>query len=116
VAVLFDADTRAQVVLLNEMEGTAKALAVEVQPAEVRDPSALEGALATLKKGRPNGLIVLMPPRTMDYQKRIVEFASMQRLPTMSHWREYVEAGGLAYYGANIYEIIGAPLSTLIRF
>jgi putative ABC transport system substrate-binding protein len=105
VAVLFDPDTRAQVVLLNEMEGTAKTLAVEVQPAEVRDPSALEGALATLKKGRPNGLIVLMPPRTMDYQKRIVEFASMQRLPTMSHWREYVEAGGLAYYGANIYEM-----------
>jgi ABC-type uncharacterized transport system substrate-binding protein len=26
-------------------------------------------------------------------------------MPTMSHWREYVDAGGLAYYGASIHEM-----------
>ena len=105
VGVLVDPATRAQVVLLKEMEGSAKALAVEVQPTEVRDPNAIDGALATLKKGRPNALIVLLAPRTNDYQKHIVEFAAMQRLPSMSHWREYVDAGGLAYYGASIHEM-----------
>jgi putative ABC transport system substrate-binding protein len=48
---------------------------------------------------------VLPPPRTMDTQKSIVEFAAMQRLPTMSHWREYVDAGGLAFYGASIHDM-----------
>jgi putative ABC transport system substrate-binding protein len=105
VGVLVEPATRAQVVLLKEMEGSAKALAVEVQPTEVRDPNAIEGALATLKKGRPNALIVLLAPRTNDYQKHIVEFAARQRLPSMSHWREYVDAGGLAYYGASIHEM-----------
>jgi putative tryptophan/tyrosine transport system substrate-binding protein len=100
--VLIDPSTPVQKVLLQEMERAAKALAVEVQPAEVRDPNAIESALATLRKGRPNALIVLPPPRTMDTQKRIVEFAAMQRLPTMSHWREYVDAGGLAFYGASL--------------
>jgi ABC-type uncharacterized transport system substrate-binding protein len=105
VGVLIDPTTPAQKVLLKEMEGTAKTLAVEVQPAEVRAPNAIESAFATLKKGRPNALIVLLQPRTMDYQKRIVEFAAMQRLPTMSHWQEYVAAGGLAFYGASIHDM-----------
>ena len=103
--VLIDPSTPVQKVLLQEMERAAKALAVEVQPAEVRDPNAIESALATLRKGRPNALIVLPPPRTMDTQKSIVEFAAMQRLPTMSHWREYVDAGGLAFYGASIHDM-----------
>jgi putative ABC transport system substrate-binding protein len=105
VGVLVDPATQAQVVLLKAMAGSAKALAVEVQPTEVRDPTAIEGALATLKKGRPDALIVLLAPRTTDYQKHVVEFAAMQRLPSMSHWREYVDAGGLAYYGASIHEM-----------
>ena len=101
VGVLIDPATPAQRVLLKEIEGTAKALTVEVQPAEIRDPNSIESALATLKKGRPNAFIVLPQPRTTAYQKRIVEFAAMQRLPTMSHWQEYVNAGGLAFYGAS---------------
>ena len=105
VGVLMDPATPAQRVLLKEMEGTAKALAVEVQPSEVRRPDTIDSALTTLKKGRPNALIVLLAPRSMDYQKRIVEFAAMQRLPTMSHWQEYVDAGGLAFYGASIHDM-----------
>jgi putative ABC transport system substrate-binding protein len=31
-----------------------------------------------------------------------VEFAVKQRLPTTYHWKEFVEAGGLMYYGANV--------------
>jgi len=105
VGVLFDPAVPAFGLLLKEMQGTAKALALELQPVEVRNANALDGALATFKKGRPNTLIVLLAPRTMDHQKRIVEFAVAQRLPAMYHWREYVDAGGLAYYGASVHEM-----------
>jgi len=105
LGVLINPTTRVQKVLLQEMEGPAKALAVEVQAADVRNPNEIESALAALKKARRNALIVLMPPRTTDYQTRIVEFATKQKLPTMSHWREYVDAGGLAFYGASIHDM-----------
>ena len=105
LGVLINPTTRVQKVLLREMEGPAKALAVEVQAADVRNPNEIESALAALKKARRNALIVLMPPRTTDYQTRIVEFATKQKLPTMSHWREYVGAGGLAFYGASIHDM-----------
>ena len=105
LGVLINPTTRVQKVLLREMEGPAKALAVEVQAADVRNPNEIESALAALKKARRNALIVLMPPSTTDYQTRIVEFATKQKLPTMSHWREYVDAGGLAFYGASIHDM-----------
>jgi len=105
LGVLINPTTRVQKVLLREMEGPAKALAVEVQAADVRNPNEIESALAALKKARRNALIVLMPPSTTDYQTRIVGFATKQKLPTMSHWREYVDAGGLAFYGASIHDM-----------
>ena len=35
-------------------------------------------------------------------QKRIVDFALKSRLPSMYGLREFVDAGGLMYYGADI--------------
>jgi putative ABC transport system substrate-binding protein len=46
--------------------------------------------------------MVLPPPFNSLVIKRIVEFAVKKRLPTTYHWKEYVEAGGLMYYGANL--------------
>ena len=97
--------TRAHRVLLTEMIGAAKTLALELQSVDVRDAHALEGALARLKKARPDALVVLLPRASGDQQKRILEFAAMQRIPAIYHWREFVDAGGLAYYGASIQEM-----------
>ena len=87
------------------MIGAAKTLALVLQSVDVRDAHALEGALARLKKARPDALVVLLPRASGDQQKRILEFAAMQRIPAIYHWREFVDAGGLAYYGASIQEM-----------
>jgi putative tryptophan/tyrosine transport system substrate-binding protein len=105
IAVLMNPATRPHRVLVQEMTGAAKTLALDVQAVEVRDTNALESALATLKKGRPDALIVLLPRLSGDQQRRILEFAAMQRIPAVYHWREFVDAGGLAYYGASIPEM-----------
>ena len=104
VAVLMDPATRPHRVLVTDMTGAAKTLALELQPVEVRDANALEGALAMLKKARPDALVVLLPRASGVQQKRILEFAATQRIP-IYHWREFVDAGGLAYYGARIQEM-----------
>ena len=105
VGVLMNPTTRAHRVLLTEMIGAAKTLALVLQSVDVRDAHALEGALARLKKARPDALVVLLPRASGDQQKRILEFAAMQRIPAIYHWREFVDAGGLAYYGASIQEM-----------
>jgi putative ABC transport system substrate-binding protein len=105
VGVLMNPATRPHGVLVKEMIGVAKTLALELQPVDVRDANALAAALAALKKARPDALIVLLPRASGDQQKRILEFAATQRIPAIYHWREFVDAGGLAYYGANIEEM-----------
>jgi ABC-type uncharacterized transport system substrate-binding protein len=105
VGVLMNPTTRPHGLLVKEMTGAAKTLALELQSVDVRDANALEGALATLKKARPDALVVLLPRASGDQQGRILKFAAMQRIPAFYHWREFVDAGGLAYYGASIQEM-----------
>src|SRR5262249_62365252 len=61
-------------------------------------------SLATVKKQRPNGLIVLVPASTTN-RKSIVDFAAAERLPAVYWWREFVEAGGLMHYGPSLDEM-----------
>jgi ABC-type uncharacterized transport system substrate-binding protein len=87
------------------MEGTAKASGVELHLAEALGRDDVEAPLATLKQQRPDALIVLRGPVTTMTQKRILEFAAVQRLPAVYWWREYVDAGGLMYYGPSVDEM-----------
>jgi len=105
VGVLMNPTTRPHRILMKDMTGAAKTLALELQSVDIRDAKALEGVLAKAKKARFDALIVLLPRASGDEQRRILEFAAMQRTPAIYHWREFVDAGGLAYYGASIQEM-----------
>ena len=115
VGVLMNSTTRAHGILVRDMTGAAKTLALQLQPVDVRDAHALEGAQAALKKARPDALIVLLPPASGDQPKRILDFAAMQRIPAIYHWPEFVDAGGLAYYGASIPEMYRRAASYVDR-
>jgi putative ABC transport system substrate-binding protein len=104
VGVLFDSTVRAHRLLVKEMEGAAKASGVELHLAEARSRGDVEAPLASLQKQRPDALIVLGGATTMN-QKRILEFAAVQRLPAVYWWREFVDAGGLMYYGPSVDEM-----------
>jgi len=103
IGILYNSAVR---VLVSEIERTAKKLAVQLYPIEV-DNVALERALAEFLKGHVEALIVIMPPPNPDHREGVVDFATKNRLPTVYWWREYVEAGGLVYYGPNIHEMYG---------
>jgi putative ABC transport system substrate-binding protein len=105
MSVLLNPAARPHGVLVKEMTGAAKTLAFELQPVDVRDADALDSVQATLKKTRPDALIVLLPPASRDEQKRILDIAVRLRIPAIYHWREFVDAGGLAYYGASVQEM-----------
>ena len=75
---------------------------VDFQPWEVRGADGFDRVFAALNKERPDGLYVLASPLMFANQKRIVGFAFMSRLPSMYGNREFVDAGGLMSYGADL--------------
>ena len=101
-AVLLNPAAPIQAVLFKEMQVPAAALGIKLVTLEIHDPKELEVASATIRKVRSDALIVLMPPSSWFRTQRILELAERNRLPAMYHWREYVDTGGLAFYGASL--------------
>jgi putative tryptophan/tyrosine transport system substrate-binding protein len=104
VAVLYDPALPSNVVQVKEiLPVAARALGLTLQPWEVRAADGFEKVFAALSKQRPDGLYVGLGALLRANQKRIVGFALKSRLPSMGG-REFVEAGGLMSYGADIAE------------
>ena len=80
----------------------AGALRLTVRSWEVRDADGFEKVFAALSKERPDGLYVLGGPLMTTNRKRIVDLAANSRLPSMYNSREFVDAGGLMSYGADL--------------
>jgi putative ABC transport system substrate-binding protein len=104
VAVLFDPANRNS---LHEVKKVlpvaARALKLTIQPWEVRDSDGFEKVFAALNKQRSDGLYVPGGGPLMGTNlKRIVGFALKSRLPSMYYDREFVDAGGLMSYTADL--------------
>ena len=82
----------------------ARALRLTIRFWEVRAADDFDGVFAALNKQRPDGLYVLPGggPLMFANGKRIAGFASKSRLPSMYTSREFVDTGGLMYYGADL--------------
>jgi putative ABC transport system substrate-binding protein len=88
-----------------EIEVAARALGITVHSAEVREPNEFVGAFSSMTRARADALVVQADYLTWVHRKQIVDLALQRRLPTMFFAREYVDAGGLMSYGANLAEL-----------
>jgi putative ABC transport system substrate-binding protein len=105
VAVLYVPTFPASVRDVNErLPVAARALKLTLQPWEVRGTDDFDRVFAAMGKRRPDGLYVPSDPLLRLNQKRIVGFALKSRLPSTYAFKDYVDAGGLMYYGADIAE------------
>jgi putative ABC transport system substrate-binding protein len=101
VAVLWSPDNEGAQLDWQQTQAAARALDIELQSLEVRDPKDVPTALSTMTRRRPHALITFPSALTSAYRPIIVEFAKKQRLPTMFGLRADVEAGGLMSYSPN---------------
>jgi putative ABC transport system substrate-binding protein len=102
VAVLYESALPGSVRDVKEvLPVAARALRLTLQPWQVRAADGFDRVFAALNKQRPDGLYVSAGPLMFANQKRIVGFALKSRLPAVYYTREFVEAGGLMYYGAD---------------
>ena len=86
---------------LGEVQVAAGTLSLEVHTLEIRKPEDIAPAFEALK-GRADALYVCTDGLVNANRIRINILAVGARLPTMHGYRDFVEAGGLMSYGANI--------------
>lgn len=82
----------------------APALGLSVRSLEVRDAKEMDGAFEAIAREHPEA-VVLADPVTMSQRTRIVEFAVEHRVPAIYESSDFVDAGGLMSYGANISDL-----------
>ncbi|MBI3001527.1 MAG: ABC transporter substrate-binding protein [Deltaproteobacteria bacterium] len=102
VAVLTDPGTQGHGPQIKEIEVAARALGLQLRPVEVRAANELESAFSAMTTGRAGAFIGLQQPTLDRLRERIVDLAAKNRLPAMYPNSEYVEAGGLMSYAADI--------------
>jgi putative tryptophan/tyrosine transport system substrate-binding protein len=102
VAVLHDPTLPPNLLELKGVQAAAPALGLTIQPWEVRGMDDFDKVFAVQNKQRPDGVYVIAGRLVTSNRKQIVGFTLKSRLPSVYPQREYIDAGGLIYYGANI--------------
>ncbi len=100
LAILANVGYPAAVLEMGEVQTTARALGLEATTLEIRRAADIEPAFEALK-GRAEALYVCGDALVVANRIAINTLALAARLPTVSSFREYVEAGGLMSYGPN---------------
>jgi putative ABC transport system substrate-binding protein len=93
----------------NEMpvaQRAAKALQLELQPVETRDPVNLEQALEAARLANIDSVYVVSSRNTVANAQRIIAYANRHGLPLVGGWGAWVQAGGLISYGPNVTDMI----------
>jgi len=84
------------------LQAGANALALKLGPAtDVRQIDDFGEAFSTIAAAKPHAMIVLADRFLLAHRTEIVNFASVNRLPTMYAYRAYVAAGGLMSYAPS---------------
>jgi putative ABC transport system substrate-binding protein len=91
--------------MLKGTEVAARALGVRLQVVEARGPEDFDRAFSDMTKARADGLTVLSSTMFLGERRRLVDLAAKHRLPATYGPREYVDAGGLMSYAANIADL-----------
>ena len=108
VAVLWqpgELDERAEKDYLKAAEVAARTLGLRPQFVAARGPEDFDRAFSEMTTARAGALTVLPFSMFRNERRRLLDLAAKNRLPAMYPEREYVDAGGLMSYGANLADL-----------
>ena len=102
VAILVDPSRAAQA-HVREAEVAVRALKIQLQLLEVREPEQLDDAFQLARKRGSDVLTVVTTGLINSHRPRIISLAAISRLPTMYSQPNFVREGGLMSYSADPY-------------
>jgi putative ABC transport system substrate-binding protein len=104
VAILANPGHAGEHLELKETEAAARASDVILQYHTVRAPDDFNEAFRVIPRERAEAIIAFPDTLIMAHRKEIAEFSAKNRIPSMSGWSEFAEAGGLMTYGPNLFD------------
>jgi len=99
-AVLWDEEIAAG--QLRATEGAAQAARIAIQSLPFRRPDDFKALFEAARAQRAEALVVLSSPVVFQYLKTLGDLARQHRLPAISIFPRFAEAGGLMGYGPNL--------------
>jgi putative ABC transport system substrate-binding protein len=91
--------------MLKAAEVAARALGIQLQFVEARNPADIDKAFAEIISAHPDAVIVLVSGMLLGERKRLVDLAASNRLPVLYTFRELADAGGLMSYGTSLADL-----------
>jgi putative ABC transport system substrate-binding protein len=104
VAILANPSFKPSASMVTETRLAARALGVDIQVLEVREPLEFGKAFGAMTTAKADALVVVPDPMFVAQRQRIVELAARSRIPAIYHLRQFLQAGGLIFYGADYVE------------
>ncbi len=102
IAFLTNAHNLTKAIQFREARTAAQLLHVDVVFEQARGPTDLERAFAAMALTRPDVLVIAVDPLMFSERRRLAELAMKHRLPAISPFGEFADAGGLMAYGGNL--------------
>jgi putative ABC transport system substrate-binding protein len=102
VAILWNPTNAANVAAFKETEVAARALRIQLLPLDVRRADDFAGAFPAALRARADALIAVGDTLLLTHRARIADFAAKNRLPAMYGNEDFMDAGGLMFYGPNV--------------
>jgi putative tryptophan/tyrosine transport system substrate-binding protein len=105
VAVLGELKNPGNAQALRETELAAGAFGVQLQSFDVRGLKDIETGFQAAIKGRADAVLMLGGPVATAQRVQIVEIAAKNRLPAIYPQSDYMDVGGLMFYGPSISDL-----------
>jgi putative ABC transport system substrate-binding protein len=102
-------------IALSQLPTAARALGLELRIMEVRAASELDAAFTKAARDGIQALYMASGPLFDTHRSRIVANAASVRLPAISVWRQFAEAGGLISYGPNLPDVYRSSARTVVK-
>ena len=104
IAILLDLSSTSQAKVLDNVRAAAKTANITVLPFDARSPEGIEKAFSLMKKEKAGAVIVVSSGLFVQQARQIAELAAKHRLPSISGYREYTDAGVMMSYGPSFAE------------
>jgi putative ABC transport system substrate-binding protein len=91
--------------MIAQSQAVAGSMGVQIQVVTAARADEFDAAFLAMEKEHAEALIVLVNPMFFGQRNAIIERAAKQRLPAMYEWKQFVQAGGLISYGADVPDV-----------
>jgi len=105
IGVLWNPTTPSHTPAVRAVEDAAKKLGIRLVLVPGRVARDFDAAFGTMVQEGAAGFLVVPSPLSTSYRTKLAELALKNRLPAMYGHKDYVEAGGLMSYGADIVDL-----------